>query len=75
MNKKRTLLYWGAPFPNQLLTVVLDDADSKRLAKTWKGKVIAVAGKLFTDNDQHDGKTIMSINFPESIKVVKNSVH
>jgi hypothetical protein len=63
----------GVPFPNQLLTVVLEVADSKRLAKSLKGKVIAVTGKLFTYNDQNDGKPIMYINFPEFIKVVKNS--
>ncbi len=72
ITKKHTLLYLGASFPIQQLTVILMDANSKRLAKNLKGKTVSVTGKLFTDNDRDDGKPIMYINFPHLLKIVQN---
>jgi hypothetical protein len=70
ITKQQTLLYLGAAYPTHLLMVVLKEAESKRLARSLKGKVIAVTGKLFTDNDRDDGRPVMYINFPYSLNVV-----
>jgi hypothetical protein len=70
-NKKQTLLYLGAAFPSQNLTVILRDTDTKRLAKNLKGKRVSVTGKLFRENDLDDGRPVMYISDPHFLKIVQ----
>lgn len=69
---KHTLLYLGASYPHQRLTVILKDQETRRLAKSIKGKTVSVTGKLFTDNNLDDGKPIMYISSPYLINVQTN---
>ena len=70
--KTETQLYLGAGYPNQLLTVLLLDADSRRLAKSLKGKVISVRGRVMPDNDRvTGGRPTMILNDTAFVKFVK----
>jgi hypothetical protein len=69
--KHETRLYLGADYPNQLLTVVLTNPETRRLARNLKNKVISVRGRILTDNDRLIGKPIMPVVDTSFIKIVK----
>jgi hypothetical protein len=68
---KEVLLFLGADWPNQRLIVILDKAETKILAKGIKGKSVTVTGKIFTEGDRKNGKPVMYVSFPESIRVAR----
>jgi DNA/RNA endonuclease YhcR with UshA esterase domain len=57
-----TLLNVGAPFPNQLLTVVLRH-EAKKLASILDGKTVLIIGKVC----EYRGKPQIVVKDPESL--------
>jgi hypothetical protein len=71
--KNKSLLYLGAPYPNQLLTVILKGHDVKNMYKGLRNKTVRITGKIFTENDKTNGKPVMYVTFPTYIEVIKQS--
>lgn len=70
--KKEASLFLGANWPNQRLTVILDRAKTRLLAKGINGKTITVTGKIFNENDREGGKPLIYVRFLDFIKVASN---
>jgi|GEM_PF-6198891 hypothetical protein len=71
--KNKSLLYLGAPYPNQLLIVILKGHDVKNLYRGLNNATVRVTGKIFTENDKTNSKPVMYVTFPTYIEVAKQS--